>query len=345
GIKSRLVYSEDGTKANVWATIGADTRPGVVLSGHTDVVPAERDGWESSPWELTERHGKWYGRGSCDMKGFIAVCLAFVPDLVAARVQTPVHLCFSYDEEVGCIGVHRLVEDLHTLNYVPKIAIIGEPTMMQLIRGHKGKMLIKCRVSGKSGHSSYAPYQVNAVEYAARAIGIIADRAQEFARKGPFNTSYTVPHTTMLTTLISGGVATNITPDSAVFSFEIRNIPEHPGEEILLDLRCRVETLFSEEIKKRFPEVGVDWETEFSYPGMSVDEDTEGYRFIKEIHPSVGNCVSYGSEGGIFQQEGKIPAILCGPGNIEQAHKRNEFVEKDQIVQCVDFMKRLIKAL
>ncbi len=345
GIKSRLVYSADKTKANLLATIGDDTSPGIVLSGHTDVVPVEKDGWISSPWELTEREGKLYGRGSCDMKGFIAVCLAHVPDFVTAQAKTPVHFCFSYDEEVGCIGAHSLVKELDSLPHVPKLAIIGEPTMMQLVMGHKGKMLIRCTVSGKSGHSSSAPHQLNAVEYGARAIAIIADRAKDIAEKGPFNDNYTVPHTTMLTTLVNGGVATNITPDRCVFSFEIRNIPEHPGKEVLADVRSRVETLFSSEIQARFPEVGFEWEMEFSYPGMSVDENTEGYRFIREIHPFVGGCVSYGSEGGIFQQEGNIPSILCGPGNIEQAHKRNEFVEKEQIAQCSDLIEKLIGVL
>ncbi len=344
-IKSRLIYSEDKTRANLWATIGSDSCSGIILSGHTDVVPVEKDGWHSSPWQLTERDGKLYGRGSCDMKGFLAVCLAHVPDFVAAKKQTPVHFCFSYDEEVGCVGVHSMVKELDSLQYTPKLAIIGEPSMMQLIRGHKGKFLIKCTMRGKSGHSSYAPHHVNAVEYAARAITIIADQAKKIAREGPFNSLYTVPHSTLLTSLVAGGVATNITPDRCVFRFEIRNIPEHSSKDVLADMKCRIAELFSPEIKAQFPEAGFDWEMEFSYPGMAIDETTEGYHLVKGINPRVGDCVSYGTEGGIFQEEGKIPAIICGPGNIEQAHKRNEFVAKEQIAQCSEFIEKLIKVL
>ncbi len=344
-IKSHLIYSEDKTRANLWATVGNDSCPGIILSGHTDVVPVEKDGWNFSPWQLTEHDGKLYGRGSCDMKGFLAVCLAHVPELVAAKKQTPVHLCFSYDEEIGCMGVHSLVEDLAKLHHLPKIAIIGEPTMMQLVRGHKGKMLVSCTVSGHAGHSSAAPQHLNAVEYGARAIAIIADHAKNFAENGPYNHDYTIPHSTMLTTLADGGIATNITPDSCRFVFEIRNIPEQPAETIFAEVRHQVENLFSATTKEHFPQASFSWKVENRYPGMAVDENSEGYQFVKALHPEVAACVSYGTEGGIFQQEGKIPAVVCGPGNIAQAHMRNEYIEKDQIVQCSTFIEKLFAAL
>jgi len=346
GIQSTRIYSEDKTRANLFATIGEDTAPGIILSGHTDVVPVEKNGWTNSPWELTERDGNLYGRGSTDMKGFVAVVLAAVPEFIAAKSKTPVHLCFSYDEEVGCIGVWSLVDHLKkTLRYSPKIAVIGEPTMMKMVNAHKGKILVRCTVTGSAGHSSYAPVHVNAIEYAARAIALINDKAREIMEEGPFDQGYSIPFTTMQTATVNGGIASNITADACQFDFEIRYLPNHSADEIYAEIRAAIAEQLEPEMKEKFEGAGFEWETQFAYPGMSTSVGAEGHDLIASLIGEEDRHVSYGTEGGVFQQHGEIPSVICGPGNIEQAHKRDEFVAVDQIAQCVEFMKRLAKAL
>jgi len=345
GVESKLIYSEDRTRANLLATIGDGDEAGVVLSGHTDVVPVEASGWTNSPWDLTEVDGKLFGRGSCDMKGYIACVLACVPDFIAAKSNTPVHLCFSYDEEVGCIGVHRLVAELKNLKHRPRIAVIGEPTLMKLVNGHKGKILVRCTVQGSAGHSSSAPYHVNAIEYASKVIALISDRAKVIMQEGPFDHDYTVPFTTMQTATIHGGIASNITAEHCQFDFEIRYLPNHSADEIYADIRKTVEDAFGAEMKAKAPNAGFTWETQFAYPGMSSSVGTPGHDLISNLISETDHNVSYGAEGGVFETEGGIPSVICGPGSIDQAHKRDEFIAIDQLAQCVDFMKALATSL
>lgn len=340
-IESTLFHDETGQKANLLATIGPKDVPGIVLSGHTDVVPALEKGWESPAFNMTERDGKLFGRGTADMKGFAACVLAMVPDLVKQDLAIPFHICLSYDEEVGCLGAGSMVDHLAKLPTPPRLAVIGEPTEMKVINGQKGKYSMRVTVTGTAGHSSFAPHHVNAIEYAARAIAMISDLARTFETDGPFDADFTVPHSTMLTTTITGGTATNVTPDACEFTFEIRHLPDHDAEAAIESIKKTVTETLEVEMKSREADTGFEWETIFSYPGMGDCTDADSFELVYNIIPEVSGKVSYGSEGGIFEKQGGIPSIICGPGSIKQAHKRNEFVEISQIDECLGFLAKL----
>jgi len=342
GVDSTLVFNEEKSKANLIATIGPKDKAGIALSGHTDVVPAEADGWDSPPFELNQRNGFLFGRGTCDMKGFIAAVLALAPQWQETRLSAPIHLCFSYDEEIGCLGVHSLIDHLETLPVKPFLAIIGEPSEMKLINGHKGKIAISCNVKGTAGHSSFAPHHINAIEYAARCIVYISDSADKIAEQGPFDASYTVPHSTMLTTMINGGTATNITPDHCNFQFEMRHLPNHPADKVLGSIKEKIDEELVPKMQKIAPQADITWRTKFAYPGMTDATNSEQFATIKHLFPEAAGKVSYGTEGGLFSAKGAIPSVICGPGNIEQAHKRNEFVAIDQLEQCLGFLTNLV---
>lgn len=342
GVTSEIIPDETGRKANLIARIGPENVPGIVLSGHTDVVPAAEGGWLSPPFELTERDGKFFGRGTCDMKGFIACALAAVPALVAAPLTRPVYLCFSYDEEVGCLGAPTLAEYFRSLNVGPFLAIIGEPSDMKFINGQKGKIAMQCHVHGTAGHSSLAPKHVNAIKYSAQIISMIEELAEDFKQNGPFDEDYSVPHSTMLTTMIHSGVATNITPEASAFNFEIRSMPDQDAVSVIDQLKKRVEVELVPAMKAVSPKAGVDWEEIFSYPAMGDSAETPGFQFIKDLLPEWGGKVSYGSEGGVFEIIGGIPSLILGPGSIVQAHKTNEYIEIDQLVQCLKFIENLL---
>ena len=283
GIESTLFHDETGEKANLLATIGPKDVPGIALSGHTDVVPALEKSWVSPAFELTERDGKLFGRGSADMKGFSACALAMVPELVIRDLAIPFRLCLSYDEEVGCLGVGSMVDHLAALKTPPRLAVIGEPTEMKVINGQKGKFSMRVSVTGTAGHSSFAHRHVNAIEYAARA------RAKA----------------------------------------------------VLDGIKEKIISTLDAEMKAKEAETGFEWEEIFSYPGMGDCTDAEAFALVRNIIPEVSGKVSYGSEGGIFEKQGNIPSIICGPGSIKQAHKANEFIEISQIEECLEFLEKL----
>lgn len=341
GIESTLFHDETGEKANLLATIGPKGVPGIVLSGHTDVVPALESGWISPAFDLTEREGRLFGRGAADMKGFSACALAMIPELVKRDLAIPFHLCLSYDEEVGCIGVGAMVDHLAAMQAPPRLAVIGEPTDMKVVNGQKGKYSMRVGVTGTAGHSSFAPHHVNAIEYGARAIGLIAEKAREFEENGPFDPDFTVPHSTMLTTTVSGGTATNITPDYCEFTFEIRHLPDHDAEAVIGDIRTTVTDTLEAEMKARAAATGFCWEKIFSYPGMGDCTDAPAFELVRNIIPEISGKVSYGSEGGVFEKQGNIPSVICGPGSIRQAHTPNEFIEISQLEDCLDFLQAL----
>ena len=341
GIASHRYIHPDQPKHALFAHVGSWEEGAVVLSGHTDVVPALENSWISPAFELTERDGKLFGRGSADMKGFSACALAMIPELVKRDLAIPIHLCLSYDEEVGCIGVGSMVDHLAAMETPPRIAVIGEPTDMKVINGQKGKYSMRVTVTGTAGHSSFAPNHVNAIEYASRAINMIADKARDFEENGPFDDDFTVPHSTMLTTTIGGGTATNVTPDHCEFTFEIRHLPEHDAEAVIADIQQAIMETLDVEMKAKEPETGFAWEKIFSYPGMGDCTDAPGFELVSNIIPDISGKVSYGSEGGVFEKQGNIPSIICGPGSIKQAHKPNEFIEISQIEECLDFLEAL----
>ncbi|NIZ09002.1 acetylornithine deacetylase [Pseudooceanicola sp. HF7] len=346
GARITILPDETGEKANLVAAFGPEEVAGVVWSGHTDVVPADEPEWQSDPFTAEIREGKLFGRGACDMKGFAACVMAVAPQLAQANLARPVYLCFSYDEEVGCLGAPAIARYLAALPVPPEFAIIGEPSMMQLVTGQKGKIAMRAHVTGTSGHSSFAPEHVNAVEYASRAIAMIADRGKRYESEGPFDHDFTVPHATMLATMINGGVATNVTPDGCSFTFELRSIAGMDAEADMAELLARIETEVSAEMAAKTAGTGIAFERIFSYPPMGEARNTTGFnRYARQMPEDWGGKVSYGSEGGIFELTGGIPSVIVGPGSIEQAHKPNEFVTLDQLDACIAFLGGIVTEL
>jgi acetylornithine deacetylase len=345
GAAVTVISDETGYKANLVARFGPADVPGVILSGHTDVVAATEIGWLTSPYELFEQDGKLYGRGTADMKAFLACLLASVPHIVSISLKRPIYLCFSYDEEIGCLGAFSIAKYFSTLTVKPLLAIIGEPSEMKYITGQKGKIAMLCRVVGTAGHSSLAPEHVNAIKYSAKIISMIEDLTESFKQDGPFDEDYSVPYSTMLTTIIHSGTATNITPDSSAFNFEIRSLPGHDPVAVIAGLKKQVAEKLVPAMQAVSPLAGVSWEEVFSYPAMGDASGSDGFKLIKDLLPEWGGKVSYGSEGGVFETIAGIPALIMGPGSIVQAHKTNEYIEIDQLEKCMDFLGQLINHL
>lgn len=341
GAEITILPDETGKKANLVARFGPASVPGVILSGHTDVVPAQGTNWTTPPFEMDERDGCLYGRGSCDMKGFAACVMAMAPQMASAKLSRPLYLCFSYDEELGCLGAPAIAEHFKALDVAPMIAIIGEPSEMKLVTGQKGKIAMRVHVRGTAGHSSFAPQHVNALEFAARIIELIQQRGRAYAENGPFDHDFTVPHATMLATMIEGGVATNITPDRCSFTFELRSIDETRARADMDALLSKIEADLLPEMHAISPEAGIEWEEIFAYPAMGDATGTPGFKVLRDILPEWGGKVSYGSEGGVFEVIGGIPSIIAGPGSISQAHKADEFVKISQLDECLHFLDKL----
>ena len=345
GIASELVPDATGKKANLYATIGPKDRAGICLSGHSDVVPIDGQDWQTDPWHLTERDGLLHGRGTCDMKGFLAVALTWVERFAASDLKTPVHLLFSYDEEVGGLGVRGALERLQQLPVKPKGCIIGEPTEMRVTTAHKGKKSMRCHVHGHECHSSLAPQGVNAVEYAAEVIGYLKGMARRFANDGPFDRDYDVPYTTVHTGIVRGGTALNIVPKDCRFDFEFRYLPGADPEALYDEVRRFAEEKLAPEMKSVVAQSGFSWEQISAFPGLDTPEDAEIAVLAKALALANNTVkVAFGTEAGLIQEAG-IPAIVCGPGSIEQAHKPNEFVALSQLALCEAFMDRLIARL
>jgi acetylornithine deacetylase len=342
GIEGRLVHDESGRKANLYATLGPTDKPGIALSGHTDVVPIDGQTWNSDPWLLSEREGRLFGRGTADMKAFLGILLVKAPEMLRREPTTPIHLVFTYDEEVGCLGVRRLLTVLRDLPVRPYACIIGEPTDMKVMVGHKGKMSLRCHVHGRECHSSLAPEGVNAVEYAAEIIVRLRAMAQRIAREGPFDADFDVAHSTVHTGVVRGGTALNIVPKHCSFDFEFRFVPGVDPQALLAEIKGFAEKELAPQMKAVAPEAGFTWEQISAFPGLDMPVDSEIVAFVKSLTGgnSVGK-VAFGTEGGLYQEAG-IPTVICGPGSISQAHKPDEFIEVDQIAQCEAFMDRLM---
>ena len=342
GVESRLVHDESGHKANLYATLGPADKPGIALSGHTDVVPIDGQSWSSDPWTIAERDRRLFGRGTADMKSFLAVVLTSVPEMLRRKPTTPIHLIFSYDEEVGCVGVRRLLDMLRDAPVRPLACIIGEPTEMKVIVGHKGKMSLRCHVRGRECHSSLAPQGVNAVEYAAEAIAYLRDMSRRFAAEGPFDEDFDVAHSTVHTGTVHGGTALNIVPKDCSFDFEFRYVPGVEPEALLAEIQEFAETKLLPQMRAVDPSTGFSWEPLSSFPGLDTPVDSEVVAFVKSLTGANSvSKVAFGTEAGLFEQTG-IPTVICGPGNIAQAHKPDEYIEIDQIALCEAFMGRLV---
>ncbi|AZL74321.1 MULTISPECIES: acetylornithine deacetylase [Pseudomonas] len=345
GVDSELFLNEEGTKANLFATIGPTDRGGVVLSGHTDVVPVDGQAWTVEPFALTERDGRLYGRGTADMKGYIASVLAAVPAFLAQPLKLPVHLAFSYDEEVGCLGVRSMLEALQQRPHKPRLCLIGEPTELKPVLGHKGKLAMRCQVHGAACHSAYAPYGVNAIEYAARLIGKLGEIGDELARPEQHDQRFDPPFSTVQTGVIKGGRALNIVPEECEFDFEVRALPGFEAQAVA----DRLQTYAEAELLPRMRAVNAGSDIRLkplsAYPGLATPADSEAARLVALLSGSDDfGTVAFGTEGGLFDQAG-IPTVVCGPGSMDQGHKPDEFVSVAQLRGCDAMLIRLAEYL
>lgn len=341
GVPSRLTYDSTRKKANLFATLGEGSAPGIILSGHTDVVPVDGQAWDSNPFEAVIKDKLLYGRGSADMKGFIATALALAPKLAEGTHGFPIHLALSYDEEVGCLGVRELIKDLQEIGLSAAGCIVGEPTMMQPLIAHKGAYRFRCSVHGREAHSSYTPMGVNAIEYAAKIILYIRQLAEELSRTEPKDGAFTVPHTTLQTGTIGGGLAANIVPKLCEFEFDVRTMPKMQYEPLYDRIREFAGILLPE-MRAVDPNALIAFECLSETPGLSIGEGEEIVQLVKRLTGARSvKAASYATEAGLFHKAG-IPTVICGPGDIEQAHRPNEFVALEQLAQCEAFLAALI---
>jgi acetylornithine deacetylase len=346
GAKTRLTYDANGKKANLFATLGESKKAGLILSGHTDVVPVDGQNWDSDPFAATERDGKLYARGSADMKGFIGIILSRAPQFVTAlnqqRLDAPLHYALSYDEEVGCLGVRGLIRDLQEQGIKPAGCVVGEPTSMQPIIAHKGTHRFRCAVHGREAHSSYVTHGVNAIEYAARLIVFIRQIADRLAQIEQRDYGFTVPYTTLSTGLIQGGIAANVVPKDCVFHFDMRTLPQASPEALYQEIRRYAEALAAE-MRRIDADSGIDLQWVSQTVGLAAAESDAIVQWALQLsrNTTVGK-VSYGTEAGLFQQMG-VPTVICGPGDIAEAHRPNEFVALDQLAQCENFIDRILE--
>ena len=345
GYTSELIHNEEKTKANLYAVIGPSDKPGVVLSGHTDVVPVEGQDWTSDPFTLRETGNNLYGRGTCDMKGFIACVLSMVESIDVKKLATPLHLAFSYDEEIGCIGVRRLLEKLQPVKVKPKYCIVGEPTMMKPMVAHKGKTAARAYCHGIECHSSLAPQSVNAIYLATDIINELRAIEQNFIKHGPHDHDYDVSHTTIHVGVINGGTALNIVPNHCQFDFEIRNLPSDNPLKIIEEIKTRAQEIIAP-VQARHPTAKINIEVTNEYPALNTLTDSDVVEFIRKLTGAntVGK-IAFGTEAGLFTRDLGIETIVLGPGDIQQAHKPDEYISTDQLDQCDAFLQRLTQAL
>jgi acetylornithine deacetylase len=338
----RLTFDQDKRKANLFATLGPRDVPGLALSGHTDVVPIDGQDWASDPFTVVERDGSLYGRGTSDMKSFIACALAVVPEFVQRGLKAPVHLAFSYDEEVGCLGVRDLLTDMAEAGIRPRSCIVGEPTEMRPVIAHKGKQSYRCSVRGLASHSAYAPYGVNAVEAAAEAVTFLKQMARRHRDQGPYDRGFDVAYTTMQTGVIHGGTALNIVPQDCVFDFEFRNLPGDDPDALLREFEAHVRKAIEPEMHAVDPRSGFTITKMSEIPALDTGAESEIAGLAQELSGNGDiSKVSFGTEASQFQVAG-VPTVVCGPGSIRQAHKPDEFVTLEQVTRCEAFLRALI---
>ena len=351
GVTSRLTYDGSKKKANLFATLGGGSKPGIVLSGHSDVVPVDGQDWHTDPFKATLSGDRYFGRGVADMKGFIAVALGMAPKFLAAPLKAPVHLALSYDEEVGCIGVRGLIEDLERERIKPAGCIVGEPTSMQVVVAHKGKRSYDCCVTGKEAHSALTPQGVNAIEYAARLIVFIREMAEGLRATEARDNAFDVPFTTLQTGTITGGTAVNIVPRECSFRFEFRYLPGADPDALERKIRRFASETLEPEMRAVDPYASIAIEPTSAIPGLNMaDDDRLTYlvhALARDRPVDTGartSKVAYATEAGLFQVAG-LPSIICGPGSIGEAHKPNEFITLEQLARCEAFMDRLTEEL
>ena len=347
GLKPWLSHNADQSKANLFATIAAangSTEGGLILSGHTDVVPTDGQTWQSDPYRADIREGRLYGRGSADMKGFIAAVLAAAPAMVQAELKRPLHIALSYDEEIGCLGAPVMIAELQKRGLTPEHCIVGEPTSMRMVVAHKGIHTFRCAVHGKAAHSSLTPQGVNAIEYAAKLIVFINELAGRLKARYDTDPDYDVPFSTLSVNTIAGGIAGNIVPQLCEFEFDYRNLPHMSPADITAPIEAHIREVLQPQMQAVDAACRIDMRHGENVPAMPEAEAALLHDLITQlVEDSSRPKVAYATEGGQFQQAG-IATVICGPGNIEQAHKADEFVELSQLARCDAFLHKLIAA-
>jgi acetylornithine deacetylase len=343
GIVSTIIRDDSMDKANLYATIGPMDKPGIMLSGHSDVVPVEGQKWTSNPFKMENRDQKLFGRGSCDMKGFIAACLAYAPHFYTADLKTPIHMAFTYDEEVTCAGAHTLIEALNHFPIKPAMCIVGEPTGMQVVTGQKSGFALKATVTGLEVHSSLAPHGVNAIDYACELIVYLRNMANDFKQNGPFGEGYDVNFNTVQTGTIKGGSALNIVPRDCIFEFEFRLLPDYNVQALRDNIDQYIKRELVPKMKAIHKDAGFQIEETLYMPGFELDPGDDVIAFVRSLAGRNNDIkVAYQTEAGLFAQNAGIPSVIIGPGHISQAHKPDEFVSLEQMSLCCQFLTRLL---
>ena len=345
GIASQLIPDASGGKANLYATTGPEGVGGVMLSGHTDVVPVEGQVWTVPPFALTEMDGRYYGRGAADMKGFVACAIAAMLAAAKRPLKVPLHLALSYDEEIGCMGVRSLIDMLDAAPVRPRFCIVGEPTGMQVATGHKGKIALRATCIGREGHSALAPMALNALHLAADFVNAVRALQARVAQTGLRDGDYDVPYSTLHVGKLNGGVQVNIVPNTAVIDFEIRSLAGEDTDALIADLRAAAEVIVAP-YSADFPEAAIRIERLWDYPGLGTASDADVVNFVKSLTGAHGTFkVAFGTEGGLFDARLGIPTVICGPGSMAQGHKPDEFVAVEQMQRCQEMMAALIARL
>ncbi|WP_323779255.1 acetylornithine deacetylase [Leisingera sp.] len=346
GARLELVESGDGTRANLFATIGPQDRPGVVLSGHTDVVPAAGQDWSRDPFRMHRENGRCYGRGTADMKGFVAAAIAAAVQAGQRDLQTPLHLALSYDEEIGCVGVRSLIDALEKRPLRPALCIVGEPTGMRIASGHKGKVALQACCTGRSGHSALAPKALNALRLGAEFIGVLQQEQDRLAREGAQDPAYDIPCSTVHAGVMRGGIALNIVPDRCEIDFEIRNLTMDDAGAILGNIRSAATRALARH-QAAFPEADIAITEVNRYPGLDTPAGDPVVRLLAEITGAHAEPVkvAFGTEGGLFRNHLGISTAICGPGHMDQGHKPDEYIKDSQLAACDRMLARLTDRL
>ncbi len=341
GARVDIYHNDSGTKANLFATLGPERDGGIVLSGHSDVVPVADQDWSSDPFTMVERDDCLFGRGACDMKGFIAATIAMAPDLAGQVRDRPLHFAFTYDEETGCIGAGHLAARLRERGLRPGVAIIGEPTDMRIIEGHKGCYEYTTRFHGLEGHGSSPDHGVNAVEYAVRYVARLLELKESLRLMAPPDSRFEPPFTTVNVGGLHGGVAHNVIASKAQVDWEMRPVQLSDAEYVKTNLRGYCEHNLLPAMRAVFPEASIETEVMGEVDGLIPTDPNEARRIVAELTGANGaDLVPFGTEAGIFQALG-MDVVVCGPGSIDQAHKADEYVSLDQLAQCLAMLERL----
>ncbi|WFE76647.1 acetylornithine deacetylase [Roseinatronobacter sp. S2] len=346
GIRCERFFSTDATQANLWASVGPEGSGGVVLSGHCDVVPVAGQAWSRDPFALHLEEGRYYGRGTADMKGFLAVAIHAMLRATERPLIQPLHLAISYDEEIGCLGVRGMLGALAARPARPALCIVGEPTGMRIAHGHKGKRALRACCHGQEGHSALAPQALNALHLGAAFVTRLQARQDALEANGARDAAYEIPYSTLHVGVMQGGTALNIVPNRCDLDFELRNVPGDDPDAIIADIRQDAEAIAAPH-RNRFPNARIEIEEVSGYPGLDTAADIPAIAWLRALlgRDDPLTKVSFGTEGGLFQQSLGLPTLVCGPGHMAQGHKPDEYVSVEQLHDCADFLAALTDAL